>query len=59
MEFQDSMYNRDVSSFHFEHNNITNSDWFFFIVRQKQQISTMECWFHTSTVWQEKPLAGF
>jgi len=50
MKFEDSMYNRDVSSFHFKHNNLTNPYWLFLIVCQKQQISTMESWLHTATI---------
>ena len=50
MKFEDSMYNRDVSSFHFKHDNLTNPYWLFLIVCQKKQISTMESWLHTATI---------
>lgn len=50
MDFENSMNNRDISSFNLEHNNLTNTYWFFSRVGQKEKISSMECRLHGTTV---------
>lgn len=48
MKFQNSVDDRNVSPFNFEDYDLSNADGFLRIIRQKQQISSMECGLHTA-----------
>lgn len=48
MKFQNSVDDGNVSPFHFEDDDLSDTDGFLGIIRQKQQISSMECGLHTA-----------
>jgi len=43
------MYYGYLPSFNLEHDNFAHPDWFFLVIRQKQEISTEECRLHAPT----------
>jgi hypothetical protein len=46
MKFKDTMHDRYVSSFHLEHDDISNIERFVIVVGQEEQISSMKSRFH-------------
>lgn len=55
MNLQYSVYYWDLSAFYPEDNNLSNSDWILYPVGQKQEVSSVESWLHTSTEIQKMP----
>lgn len=49
MEFDNSMYNWDITTLDFEDNNFTNSDRFFSVIGQEEKVATMESRLHATT----------
>lgn len=47
------MYYWDLSAFYPEDNNFSDSDWILYPVGQKQEVSSVESWLHTSTEIQQ------
>lgn len=48
MKFQNSVDDGNVSSFDFKDDDLSDTDGFLGVIRQKQQISSMECGLHTA-----------
>lgn len=46
MDFQNTVHNRDVSTFHIEHDNITHNDRLALEHGKEQDIATLECGRH-------------
>lgn len=49
MNLQYSVYYWDLSAFYPEHNNLSNPDGILYPIGEKQEVSSVECWLHTST----------
>ena len=49
MHFDNPVYNGDVPSFNVEHYNLSYSDGIIMQVGKKQEVTTVKCWFHTTT----------
>lgn len=49
MDLENSMYDWNLSAFYPEDDYLSDSDGIFNSIGQKQQISSVECWLHTTT----------
>ena len=54
MQIEDSMHNWYISAINFEHNDISNSDRIFPVIGEEEEVSPVECRFHTTTVKHHK-----
>lgn len=50
VDLQHSVDNWDLSAFYPEDDNLADSDWIFYSVGQKKEVSSVESWFHTTAV---------
>ncbi len=50
MDFDDSVDNRDISTFDLEDEDLSSLDGLFLVVGKEQEVPAVERWLHTATV---------
>lgn len=54
MHFKDPVHYGDVPAFHLEHDNLADTDGFFPVVGQKQQVPSVEGWLHATAATSQQ-----